>query len=53
MLARNITREVREEDLVESVRTSLPYAYTLIAGLVDELRDGVARPPAQLGVRPI
>jgi hypothetical protein len=34
--------EVREQDFVETVRTSLPYAYTLIAGLVDELRDGVA-----------
>jgi hypothetical protein len=33
--------EVREEDFVETVRTSLPYAYTLIAGLVDELRVGV------------
>jgi hypothetical protein len=34
--------EVREEDFVETVRTSLPYAYNLIAGLVDELGDGVA-----------
>ncbi|MBA2951862.1 SCO5389 family protein [Streptomyces himalayensis] len=31
--------EVREEDFVETVRTSLPYAYTLIANLVDDLRD--------------
>ncbi|MFI6080272.1 SCO5389 family protein [Streptomyces sp. NPDC051217] len=33
--------EVREEDCVETVRTSLPYAYTLVASLVDELRGGV------------
>lgn len=32
--------QVREEDFVETVRTSLPYAYDLIAGLVGELRDG-------------
>ncbi|WP_330309495.1 MULTISPECIES: SCO5389 family protein [unclassified Streptomyces] len=33
--------QVREEDFVETVRTSLPYAYDLIAGLVGELRGGV------------
>ncbi|MFC7262587.1 SCO5389 family protein [Streptomyces lutosisoli] len=32
--------QVREEDFVETVRTSLPYAYDLIAGLVGELRVG-------------
>ncbi|MER7837688.1 SCO5389 family protein [Streptomyces sp. NPDC096040] len=31
---------VREEDFVESVRTSLPYAYHLIARLTSELREG-------------
>ena len=31
---------VDEADFVEAVRTSLPYAYDLIAGLVDELADG-------------
>jgi hypothetical protein len=30
--------EVREEDFVETVRASLPYAYTLIENLVDDLR---------------
>ncbi|HSX99513.1 MAG TPA: hypothetical protein VLG91_19300, partial [Streptomyces sp.] len=28
--------EVREEEFVETVRTSLPYAYELIASLVGE-----------------
>ncbi|WP_055717480.1 SCO5389 family protein [Streptomyces torulosus] len=32
--------EVREEEFVETVRTSLPYAYDLIASLVGELRAG-------------
>ncbi|MEV7679839.1 SCO5389 family protein [Streptomyces sp. NPDC088341] len=32
--------EVRENDFVTTVRTSLPYAYDLIAGLVEELRAG-------------
>ncbi|WP_069760463.1 SCO5389 family protein [Streptomyces sp. LUP47B] len=31
---------VREEDFVATVRTSLPYAYDLIASLATELRDG-------------
>ncbi|MCT2591404.1 SCO5389 family protein [Streptomyces sp. N2-109] len=31
---------IREEDFVETVRVSLPYAYNLIAGLVRELREG-------------
>ncbi|MFF3751910.1 SCO5389 family protein [Streptomyces sp. NPDC002018] len=34
--------EVREKDFVDTVRGSLPYAYQLIAGLVDELRSGSA-----------
>ncbi|MFF7388678.1 SCO5389 family protein [Streptomyces scabiei] len=34
--------EVREEEFVETVRTSLPYAYELIASLVGELRAGTA-----------
>ncbi|WP_030355875.1 SCO5389 family protein [Streptomyces scopuliridis] len=33
---------VREQDFVDTVRTSLPYAYSLIAGLVGELRDSDA-----------
>ncbi|MFE7766241.1 SCO5389 family protein [Streptomyces sp. NPDC057438] len=34
--------EVREEEFVETVRTSLPYAYDLIASLVGELSAGQA-----------
>jgi hypothetical protein len=34
--------EVREQDFVETVRTSLPYAYDLIARLAEELRSGTA-----------
>ncbi|QFQ98856.1 hypothetical protein F9278_24865 [Streptomyces phaeolivaceus] len=34
--------EVREEEFVKTVRTSLPYAYDLIASLVGELRAGTA-----------
>jgi hypothetical protein len=33
---------VREEDFVETVRTSLPYAYDLVARLAAELRGGTA-----------
>ncbi|PWI14217.1 hypothetical protein DI272_08650 [Streptomyces sp. Act143] len=33
---------VREEDFVATVRTSLPYAYDLIASLATELRSGTA-----------
>lgn len=40
LLAEAERGQVREEDFVETVRTSLPYAYDLIAGLVAELRDG-------------
>ncbi|WP_448316959.1 SCO5389 family protein [Streptomyces sp. CO7] len=34
--------EVREEDFLATVRTSLPYAYELIARLAGELREGSA-----------
>ncbi|MFI6010879.1 SCO5389 family protein [Streptomyces sp. NPDC051243] len=34
--------DIREEDFVDTVRTSLPYAYDLIASLAAELRDGTA-----------
>ncbi|SNX65129.1 hypothetical protein SAMN06272735_6959 [Streptomyces sp. TLI_55] len=33
---------VREEDFVDTVRTSLPYAYDLIASLAGELKSGTA-----------
>jgi hypothetical protein len=32
--------EIDEDAFVDTVRTSLPYAYNLIAGLVDDLHDG-------------
>ncbi|MGW2768846.1 SCO5389 family protein [Streptomyces sp. NPDC001275] len=38
LLAEAEKGEVREEDFVDTVRTSLPYAYDLIARLADELR---------------
>lgn len=34
--------DIREADFVDTVRTSLPYAYDLIAGLATELRAGTA-----------
>ncbi|MEV6546814.1 SCO5389 family protein [Streptomyces sp. NPDC051665] len=34
--------DIREADFVDTVRTSLPYAYDLIAGLATELRDTTA-----------
>ncbi|MEU6373167.1 SCO5389 family protein [Streptomyces sp. NPDC046909] len=34
--------DIREEDFVDTVRTSLPYAYDLIASLAAELHDGTA-----------
>ncbi|MDF3149371.1 MULTISPECIES: SCO5389 family protein [unclassified Streptomyces] len=34
--------DLREEDFVDTVRTSLPYAYDLIASLAAELREGTA-----------
>ncbi|WP_371600732.1 SCO5389 family protein [Streptomyces sp. NBC_00564] len=40
LLAEAERGQVREQDFVETVRTSLPYAYDLIASLVGELRDG-------------
>ena len=40
LLAEAENGEVREQDFVETVRTSLPYAYDLIARLADELRSG-------------
>jgi hypothetical protein len=40
LLAEAESGSVREADFVETVRTSLPYAYDLIAGLTRELRDG-------------
>ncbi|MGW3956313.1 SCO5389 family protein [Streptomyces sp. NPDC004752] len=54
LLAEAEKGEVREEDFVETVRTSLPYAYDLIARLTAELRGGTAEfadnqtaPPAE------
>ncbi|MGW2962487.1 SCO5389 family protein [Streptomyces sp. NPDC001220] len=40
LLAEAENGAVREEDFVATVRTSLPYAYHLIARLTGELRDG-------------
>ncbi|MFF4749476.1 SCO5389 family protein [Streptomyces sp. NPDC002514] len=40
LLAQAENGEVRERDFVETVRTSLPYAYDLIARLTTELRAG-------------
>ncbi|MGW4889579.1 SCO5389 family protein [Streptomyces murinus] len=42
LLAQAENGAVREEDFVETVRTSLPYAYDLIARLASELRTGNA-----------
>ncbi|OAH13038.1 SCO5389 family protein [Streptomyces jeddahensis] len=42
LLAEAENGEVREEDFMEAVRTSLPYAYDLIARLVAQLGDGDA-----------
>ncbi|MER6572532.1 SCO5389 family protein, partial [Streptomyces sp. NPDC001093] len=42
LLAEAENGEVREQDFVETVRTSLPYAYDLIARLADELHSGTA-----------
>ncbi|MEU2424357.1 SCO5389 family protein [Streptomyces sp. NPDC007851] len=42
LLAEAENGAVREEDFVETVRTSLPYAYHLIARLSAELRAGSA-----------
>ncbi|MFE5030846.1 SCO5389 family protein [Streptomyces sp. NPDC056683] len=40
LLAEAENGAVREEDFVETVRTSLPYAYDLVAHLAAELRAG-------------
>ncbi|MFC8199080.1 SCO5389 family protein [Streptomyces sp. NPDC060006] len=42
LLAEAEQGKVREEDFVETVRTSLPYAYDLVARLADELLAGSA-----------
>ncbi|HZX39293.1 MAG TPA: SCO5389 family protein [Streptomyces sp.] len=42
LLAEAENGEVREEDFVETVRTSLPYAYDLIARLTAQLRGTAA-----------
>ncbi|MEU0031477.1 SCO5389 family protein [Streptomyces sp. NPDC006335] len=42
LLAEAEQGDIREEDFVDTVRTSLPYAYDLIATLATELRDGQA-----------
>ncbi|MGW3177462.1 SCO5389 family protein [Streptomyces sp. NPDC001153] len=42
LLAEAENGEVREQDFVETVRTSLPYAYDLSARLADELHSGTA-----------
>ncbi|MGP4051943.1 SCO5389 family protein [Streptomyces sp. 2A115] len=42
LLAEAEAGQVREEDFVETVRTSLPYAYDLVARLADELLTGKA-----------
>ncbi|KUO05835.1 SCO5389 family protein [Streptomyces caeruleatus] len=42
LLAEAESGDIREEDFVATVRTSLPYAYDLIASLATELREGTA-----------
>ncbi|MGW3284209.1 SCO5389 family protein [Streptomyces sp. NPDC001002] len=42
LLAEAENGDIREADFVDTVRTSLPYAYDLIAGLATELRAGTA-----------
>ncbi|MGW1212510.1 SCO5389 family protein [Streptomyces sp. NPDC002499] len=42
LLAEAENGDIREADFVDTVRTSLPYAYDLIASLAGELRDGTA-----------
>ncbi|MET8079203.1 SCO5389 family protein [Streptomyces sp. NPDC005303] len=42
LLAEAENGRVREQDFVETVRTSLPYAYDLVARLAAELRSGTA-----------
>ncbi|GAB2850175.1 SCO5389 family protein [Streptomyces deserti] len=40
LLAEAERGDILEEDFVDTVRTSLPYAYDLIASLAAELKDG-------------
>ncbi|MET7686381.1 SCO5389 family protein [Streptomyces sp. NPDC005483] len=40
LLAEAEQGDIREEDFVDTVRTSLPYAYALIASLAGELKGG-------------
>ncbi|MET7488935.1 SCO5389 family protein [Streptomyces sp. NPDC005538] len=42
LLAEAEQGDIREADFVNTVRTSLPYAYDLVAGLATELHDGTA-----------
>ncbi|MFI6034470.1 SCO5389 family protein [Streptomyces sp. NPDC051315] len=42
LLAQAEAGDIREEDFVDTVRTSLPYAYDLIASLAAGLHDGTA-----------
>ncbi|NUP35572.1 MAG: hypothetical protein HOY76_00775 [Streptomyces sp.] len=42
LLAEAESGDIREEDFVDTVRTSLPYAYDLIASLAGELKGGTA-----------
>ncbi|MGX1478760.1 UNVERIFIED_CONTAM: hypothetical protein RKD50_007568 [Streptomyces canus] len=42
LLAEAEQGDIREEDFVDTVRTSLPYAYDLIAGLATQLKGGIA-----------
>ncbi|MDH6213124.1 SCO5389 family protein [Streptomyces pseudovenezuelae] len=42
LLAAAENGDIREADFVDTVRTSLPYAYDLIASLATELRGGTA-----------
>ncbi|MEU6350946.1 SCO5389 family protein [Streptomyces sp. NPDC047072] len=42
LLAEAERGDIREQDFVDTVRTSLPYAYDLIASLAAELKSGIA-----------
>ncbi|MET7572349.1 SCO5389 family protein [Streptomyces sp. NPDC005492] len=42
LLAEAEQGDIREADFVDTVRTSLPYAYDLVAGLATELHDSKA-----------
>jgi hypothetical protein len=42
LLAEAEAGDIREADFVDTVRTSLPYAYDLIASLADRLHAGIA-----------